>query len=82
MGLPSCIVVLAANQLPIAKALHEQGAAINLGWFHAINLTECVKIIGELSADQRRRNDMIANGRIFVEGNGVRSVVGALYEST
>jgi spore coat polysaccharide biosynthesis predicted glycosyltransferase SpsG len=80
MGLPSCNIILADNQLQVATTLHEQGVTINLGWFHSLNLPTFVQIIGDLSADQQQRFAMSSQGRLLVDGNGMRSVVAALHE--
>jgi UDP-2,4-diacetamido-2,4,6-trideoxy-beta-L-altropyranose hydrolase len=80
MGLPSCNIIIADNQLQVAETLHEKGVAINLGWSHAINLPTFVKTIRDLSTDQKRRAVMSHRGRLLVDGYGVQTVVAALNE--
>ena len=80
MGLPSCNIILADNQFQVATTLHEQGATINLGWFHSLNSSTFVQIMGDLSVDQKRRFAMSSQGRRLVDGNGRRLVVAALHE--
>jgi len=78
MGLPGVIIVIAENQVGIAKGLGEAGSAINLGWFHCLSEQEVGHALSELlvSCDLRRR--MSLAGRALVDGMGAARVIGAM----
>ena len=79
MGVPFCCVVLADNQLQLAKTLHERGIAINLGWYHEMDEPTFVEPILHLSANRRQRRAMSRQGKQLIDGNGVQAVVAALH---
>jgi len=78
MGVPSCNIVLADNQLQVATALHDLGVTKNLGWFHDINMKTFVQIIRKLSASQEQRSVMSRKGRQLIDGNGAQAVATTL----
>lgn len=68
-GLPGAVVTIADNQLPIVRSLKATGRALDLGWWHAIDL----KRTGELLADWVR-NPSDPSRENLVDGNGGRRV--------
>lgn len=80
MGVPTIVVTIARNQLGIAAALDQAGAATNLGP-HA-NLPEHVlaRSLGQLLCDPRRRQAMSDRGRALVDGMGAQRISDALAE--
>ncbi|MCI0577815.1 MAG: UDP-2,4-diacetamido-2,4,6-trideoxy-beta-L-altropyranose hydrolase [Chloroflexi bacterium] len=80
MGLPSCLIILADNQEPVARQLHAEGIATNMGWFDKINWTVFGGVINNLMDDVRGRHQMSFRGQVLVDGNGGRRVVHYILE--
>jgi UDP-2,4-diacetamido-2,4,6-trideoxy-beta-L-altropyranose hydrolase len=78
MGLPSVLVELAPNQIPLARALHDRGAAINLGWHAGLHPDALAGSVAALANDPDRRSAFAAEGRRLVDGRGARRVVEAI----
>lgn len=81
MGLPSCIVVLAENQKPVADILHHLGVSINLGWFADLNSEETLHRICNLIDDRDLRQTMSSRGRSIIQGSGGKDVIDAMLAS-
>ena len=78
MGLPSLIVIIAANQIRVAEKLAEIGAAVNLGWHHDLT-RECIqKTVKDLRVNCKARDSMSRIGREFVDGRGTTRVIRAM----
>lgn len=78
MGLPSLIVIIAANQIRVAEKLAEIGAAVNLGWHHDLTW-ECIqKKVKDLRVNCKARDSMSRIGRQFVDGRGTTRVIRAM----
>lgn len=75
MGLPSLIVVIAANQIQVAEKLAEIGAARNLGWHHDLASRHIQKIVEDLRANCDARDAMSKIGRRLVDGQGTVRVI-------
>jgi UDP-2,4-diacetamido-2,4,6-trideoxy-beta-L-altropyranose hydrolase len=78
MGLPSVLVEFAANQTNLARALHERGAAINLGWHSKVEPKDLTECLSTLADDADRRTSLARIGRLLVDGRGSQRVVEAL----
>lgn len=78
LGLPALVVTLAANQVSIARGLHELGAAIYLGPDDAVTVDEVHAAISSLLADGGRVREMSEKAFALVDGEGVRRVCDAL----
>lgn len=78
LGLPSCIIVLAKNQLQVAKILGERGIAVNVGWFASINEAELIRTITNMIQDGKRRHEMCLKGKSLVDGKGCDRTVKAI----
>lgn len=81
LGIPRLIVALADNQLGIASALHDAGAAIYLGWHSEITADEVADALSHLVADANARQSMASVGRTLVDGAGAERVVRRLLDS-
>jgi len=80
MGLPNCTIVLADNQVPVAKILQKIRVSVNLGWFRSIDPTNFAQIIGRLVQDCGRREAMSVRGKSIITGRGSQNVVRAMSE--
>jgi UDP-2,4-diacetamido-2,4,6-trideoxy-beta-L-altropyranose hydrolase len=77
LGLPSLIITVALNQVPIAEALDRRGLAKWLGHCDSVTLS---KLQAALSAEIERGSDPEWSRRCLaaVDGNGVQRVVSAM----
>jgi UDP-2,4-diacetamido-2,4,6-trideoxy-beta-L-altropyranose hydrolase len=82
MGLPACIIVLADNQMPVARALDEKGAAINVGRWGGESEERFLDAVGNLIYNRDRRRAMGRIGRTIVDGKGAERVTARLREQT
>jgi UDP-2,4-diacetamido-2,4,6-trideoxy-beta-L-altropyranose hydrolase/UDP-4-amino-4,6-dideoxy-N-acetyl-beta-L-altrosamine N-acetyltransferase len=74
LGLPSLIVVLAANQLAVAKALQHAGAALLIGPEGNLH-DELVAAMRRISHDARELRSMAANASAITAGEGAPLVL-------
>jgi UDP-2,4-diacetamido-2,4,6-trideoxy-beta-L-altropyranose hydrolase len=77
LALPSIILVLAENQVSLAKALVQFGAAMLVTGGDMIALTDGVKRLVE---DSNLRFDMAMNAAKLVDGHGASKVVAVMYD--
>jgi len=80
MGLPSLIVIIAANQVQVAEKLAEIQAAANLGWHHNLSCAGIHKMVEDLRVNYRARESMSRIGRQLVDGLGTTRVIRAILE--
>lgn len=52
LGAPALVVILAANQAPIAQALGRAGVIYNLGWSHDLQATDYANALNTLDHDR------------------------------
>jgi UDP-2,4-diacetamido-2,4,6-trideoxy-beta-L-altropyranose hydrolase len=78
MGLPTLVIVLAANQKQIAKELAAAGIAENLGWHGDITVERLAAALDALIDAPARRRSMSQKGRSLVDGRGGERVVQTL----
>lgn len=74
MGVPMVAVVLAENQLPIARSLAAAGAARDAGWAAALEPARLADAIASLAAGADERRRMSERGRAVVDGLGASRV--------
>jgi UDP-2,4-diacetamido-2,4,6-trideoxy-beta-L-altropyranose hydrolase len=78
LGLPSILVVLAENQVGIAKELAKLGISINLGRREDLEPASVSAAIKSLLHAQAKRESMSRLGRELVDGHGAQRVVNAI----
>ncbi|MBI5960296.1 MAG: UDP-2,4-diacetamido-2,4,6-trideoxy-beta-L-altropyranose hydrolase [Chloroflexi bacterium] len=78
MGLPSILVVLAENQLPLAAWLDAVGVALSLGWHADLSVSKVAETLSNLIHDTTRRKIMQRRGRELVDSLGSERVAGAM----
>lgn len=81
LGVPAILVVLSRDQQEIARALHERGVAISLGWHANLVQHALISTIRSLADDAARRRAMSAAGQNLVDGRGAERVVEVLRNS-
>jgi UDP-2,4-diacetamido-2,4,6-trideoxy-beta-L-altropyranose hydrolase len=75
MGLPSLVLIIADNQLAVARQLDKDGVSINLGTFATLTAKQIASALRTLVADQSQRNTMSQRGRLLVDGDGAARIV-------
>lgn len=78
MGLPSLIVVLAENQLELAKNLEEQDVAFNLGWHEGLSTSKVLSIFESLYCNKMLRKNISEKASALIDGQGTSHVKRAM----
>jgi UDP-2,4-diacetamido-2,4,6-trideoxy-beta-L-altropyranose hydrolase len=78
MGLPSIVLVLADNQLPIAESLERAEVVVNLGWSGTGSQVSISAALRELARNEPLRRKLSDAGKQLVDGNGSRRLVSFL----
>lgn len=78
VGVPALLVVLAENQVRVARALDRAGIAEDLGWHHKLQSEALASRVAALAASPERRRTMIEHGRVRVDGRGAERVLAAM----
>jgi len=78
MGVPALLLPLADNQLPLARALDNAGAARCLRPFDALHCDDLAAAIIALAGDADGRDAMSEHGRRIVDGRGAARVAARL----
>ncbi len=78
LGVPSLLVALAPNQLPITARAALVGVAVDLGWHADVTEDRLAAEIGRLARDEARRAAMAERGRALVDGEGADRVAAAI----
>ena len=78
MGLSTCIIILAANQVMVSETLQERGLAANAGWFDAVHQNTLSIILEDLIKNKEKRLKMGREGRNLVTGQGSQAVIAFL----
>jgi UDP-2,4-diacetamido-2,4,6-trideoxy-beta-L-altropyranose hydrolase len=81
MGLPSLLIVLADNQIPIADSLQKKGFMRNLGWHSDLTDGDMARELSHLIGSQSERHRMSLRGRQLIDGNGADRVADAVIRS-
>lgn len=74
MGLPSAVIILAENQVGVARGLERQGAGLNLGWFDQVTQDKLGQVIKDLAQDHGLRKKLSLGGHQLVDGWGIKRV--------
>jgi len=78
IGVPALLVVLADNQLEVARTLDREGICENLGWHHDLDPRQLAERVEDLSSLPVRRQRMIDRARRQFDGRGAARVAAAL----
>ena len=81
MGLPSIVIVIAANQTVVAAALDREGVTVNLGEHAQVSVEQIAAALQSVLADSGRRARMSRRGRVLVDGLGVDKVITRMREA-
>ncbi len=80
MGLPSLLVDLAENQIPVARELNRRGCAIHLGNSHDVSAGKIAEQLQALLSSKQSREKMSHICRGLIDGQGAQRVVSALLD--
>jgi UDP-2,4-diacetamido-2,4,6-trideoxy-beta-L-altropyranose hydrolase len=78
LGVPTLLVVLADNQLAVARSMDEAGACIDLGWVHELEPAVLHAAVEKLRGDASARSALSRAARERVDGRGPARVVRAM----
>jgi UDP-2,4-diacetamido-2,4,6-trideoxy-beta-L-altropyranose hydrolase len=77
-GVPALFISLADNQRPLAEALQDAGAAVDLGWHSTLGTGELRARFTDLMGNPQTRRAMAQTARSLVDGNGAARVAARL----
>jgi len=77
-GVPLMVLVLADNQVAVAREMDSRGVAKNLGWYSGWSEDAFLSAFDLLLHDYRGRQRMSSEGRALVDGKGGDRVVAAM----
>ena len=80
LGLPSILLDVADNQIPIATELQRRGCAFYAGNGNSVSPNELAQTLENLVASQDVRESMSVRSRELVDGKGAERVVSAIRE--
>lgn len=80
MGVPTALIVLADNQVTIAKGMSEQGAALSLGWHENLTKHTITSVLCHLAYEVEQRRELSKRSGQLVDGEGSKRVVRSLLE--
>jgi UDP-2,4-diacetamido-2,4,6-trideoxy-beta-L-altropyranose hydrolase len=78
MGAPTLLVVLADNQLEVARAMDSEGACVDLGWHHQLTTAGLCEAVQAICEDRPRRAELARRAREKVDGRGGARVLAAM----
>lgn len=78
MGVPSMLLILADNQVGVARMMASAGVCLDLGWHHALEPATLAAAIDRLAADALSRQAMRDRAVALVDGEGARRVIEAM----
>lgn len=77
-GVPSVLLVLADNQVSVARAAARQGIGVNLGWHHQVAAGHLADVVERLCRSPDERQAMGRRGQRLIDGQGASRVVRAM----
>lgn len=75
VGLPTVLVALADNQVPVGAGLDRAGAGVRLGWHDSVTAADIRTAVEELIADPQRLAAMSRAAAAVTDGRGTERVV-------
>lgn len=77
-GVPTILMPVVADQVPIAARVAEAGAALDIGPLASVDVAVIAGVLRDLCAEPGMRSAMAARGWGLVDGRGAERVVGVL----
>lgn len=81
LGLPTVIVAVADNQIPIGYSVDQYGAAVFLGASRDVNVAKLAEAIGRIAGDAPLRAEISERALGLVDGKGTQRVAAAFKAS-
>lgn len=79
-GVPALLIVAADNQLQLAREAERQGMAINLGWYHELDVARLYAALDNLIINYELRAKMAMRGQELIDGRGAGRVAAILLD--
>lgn len=79
-GVPALLIVTADNQVRLAQEAERQGMAINLGWYHELDVARLCSALDSLINNQILREKMARRGQELIDGRGAQRVAAILVD--
>ena len=80
MGVPSILIVLAKNQVPLAEKLSNHRRVLNLGWHVNVTPFEIVAAVTEVIGRKEICAEKVENALKMVDGKGTKRILSCLEE--
>jgi len=75
MGVPYLVIILAENQVGVAKGLDKANATLNCGWFYALSTKQLSAHCEKMIVDRNVRTNYAAKGQQLVDGLGAERLL-------
>ena len=79
-GVPALLIITADNQVRLAQEAERQGMAINLGWYHELDVARLYSALDKLIINYELRVQMAMHGQELIDGRGARRVAAILVD--
>lgn len=79
LGLPSLVIILAANQVDIARNLRDAGATCLIGDARSVSMADITAAVAKLCGDPAAMQRMAERAWSLVDGKGVNRVASAIW---
>lgn len=78
LGVPMVLLALSTDQVPVAEALANIGAAVYLGYHDRVTAAAVAQALTALIGDCRQREHMRRAGRALIDGKGAERIADAI----
>lgn len=82
LRVPMFLITMAQNHERTCQVLAEQGAAIDAGWFHALDRDRLTGALKDIMVDPEQRKAMVEKASALVDGEGAARVVVSMRKSS
>ena len=79
-GLPALLIIAADNQVRLAREAERQGMAVNLGWYHELDVARLYSALDNLIINNELRVQMAMYGQKLIDGRGAQRVAAILVD--
>jgi UDP-2,4-diacetamido-2,4,6-trideoxy-beta-L-altropyranose hydrolase len=79
-GVPALLIITADNQVRLAQEAERQGMAINLGWYHELDVARLYSALDNLIINYELRVQMAMHGQKLIDGRGAQRVAAILMD--
>jgi len=80
LGLPALLFILAENQIDVCQALHESGAAVNLGHFPGVSREHFLGEVRKLLNSERLLSKLSEKAALLCDGRGAERLLELVFD--